>query len=95
MPVRLTPAHIRNVLHQIVAEMEYEIDRFVNSPGKDFSRHRLCTFSNTIFSIMTMETHSLKRELFEFFRPLGKEAPTKSAFVQSRKKLNASVFPQL
>ncbi len=95
MPVRLTPAHIRNALHQIVAEMEYEIDRFVNSPGKDFSRHRLCTFSNTIFSIMTMETHSLKRELFEFFRPLGKEPPTKSAFVQSRKKLNASAFPHL
>ena len=75
MPVRLTPAHIRNVLHQIVAEMEYEIDRFVNSPGKDFSRHRLCAFSNTIFSIMTIEIHSLKREFFVFSVPSGKKCP--------------------
>ena len=70
MPVRTTPAQIRKMFRLTVTEMEHQIGRFVKRPGKDFTRHRICTFPNTILAIMTMEAHSLKRELFEYFRPL-------------------------
>ena len=86
MPVRTTPAQIRKMFRLTVTEMEHQIGRFVKRPGKDFTRHRSCTFPNTILAIMTMEAHSLKRELFEYFRPLKKNPPTRSAFIQSRKK---------
>ena len=95
MPVRLTPAHIRNALLNSISEMERNAGDFVNAPGIDFTRKRICTFQNTILSIMTMETHSLKRELFEYYSPLGRNPPTRSAFIQSRKKLNSTAFPYL
>ena len=95
MPVRTTPAQIRKMFRLTVTEMEHQIGRFVKRPGKDFTRHRSCTFQNTILAIMTMEAHSLKRELFEYFRPLKKNPPTRSAFIQSRKKLNDAAFPHL
>ena len=95
MPVRTTPAQIRKMFRLTVTEMEHQIGRFVKRPGKDFTRHRSCTFQNTILAIMTMEAHSLKRELFEYYRPLKKNPPTRSAFIQSRKKLNDTAFPYL
>ena len=95
MPVRTTPAQIRKMFRLTVTEMEHQIGQFVKRPGKDFTRHRICTFPNTILAIMTMEAHSLKRELFEYFRPLKKNPPTRSAFIQSRKKLNDAAFPHL
>lgn len=95
MPVRTTPAQIRKMFRLTVTEMEHQIGQFVKRPDRDFTRHRICTFPNTILAIMTMEAHSLKRELFEYYCPLRKNPPTRSAFVQSRKKLNDTVFPYL
>ncbi len=95
MPKRITPAHIRSTLHLSLKEMENDIGSFVKRPGKDFSRHRITSFSDTILSIMTMENHSLNRELFEFHCCRKKEPLTKSAFIQNRGKLNASAFPHL
>ena len=46
--------------YDTIDKMERESDQFVNRPGKDFSRHRICTFKDTIFTIITKETHSLK-----------------------------------
>ncbi len=95
MPMRMTPAHIRSTLHLSLKEMENDIGSFVKRPGRDFSRRRIGTFSDTIRSIMTMEAHSLNRELFEFYCHLKKEPLTKSAFIQNRAKLNSSAFPHL
>ena len=95
MPMRMTPAHIRSTLHLSLKEMENDIGSFVKRPGRDFSRRRIGTFSDTIRSIMTMEAHSLNRELFEFYCHLKKEPLTKSAFIQNRAKLNSSALPHL
>ena len=62
MPTRMTPAHIQSTLHLSLKEMEGDIGSFVKRPGKNFSRRRIGTFSDTILSIMTMEAHSLNRE---------------------------------
>ena len=61
---------------------------FVNNPEADFTRHRICTFENIILNVLTMESHSLNRELFEFYRFRSEPLPTKSAFVQAKGKLN-------
>ena len=64
-------------------------------PGKDFTRHRIGSFSDTILTIMTMESHSLNRELFEYYNPLNRIPLTKSAFSQNRGKLNSAALPHL
>ena len=70
-------------------------DPFVVNPGIDFTRHRICTFENTILTLLTMESHSLNRELFEFYRFHNKPIPTKSAFVQAKGKLTIQSLAHL
>ena len=95
MAIPRTPAQIRKIFYDTIDKMERKSDQFVNRPGKDFSRHRICTFKDTILTIITKETHGLKRELYEFYKVHAKTCPTKSAFSQSRGKLNSTVFPYL
>lgn len=90
-----TPAQIRSTLHLCLKEMESNIGNFVKRPGQDFTRRRIGSFSDTILTIMTMEAHSLNRELFEYYNPLHRIPLTKSAFIQNRSKLNSSVFTHL
>ena len=89
MPSRKTPAQVHSSFYRILQEMSRCPAPFVINPEADFTRQRICTFKNTILNILTMESHSLKRELFEFYRFRGNQFPTKSAFVQARGKLNA------
>lgn len=93
MAIPQTPAHVRKLFYRTIEEMERQKELFVNRPGKDFSRHRICTFQDTILTIITKETHCLKRELYEFYKLRSIRTPTKSAFSQSRRKLNSDVFP--
>lgn len=90
-----TPAHIRSTLHLCLKEMENDIGNFVKRPGKDFTRHRISSFSDTILTIMTMEAHSLNRELFEYYSAQKRTPLTKSAFVQNRGKLSPNALPYL
>ena len=85
MAIPRTPAHVRKLFYGTIEEMERQKELFVNRPGKDFSRHRICTFQDTILTIITKETHCLKRELYEFYKLRSKRTPTKSAFSQSRR----------
>ena len=89
MPSRKTPAQVHSSFYRILQEMSRCPAPFVINPEADFTRHRICTFENTILNMLTMESHSLNRELFEFYRFRSKHFPTKSAFVQARGKLNA------
>ena len=68
MAIPQTPAHVRKLFYRTIEEMERQKELFVNRPGKDFSRHRICTFQDTILTIITKETHCLKRELYEFYK---------------------------
>ena len=88
MSSRRTPAQVHSSFYRIVQNMSSNPESFVINPKADFTRRRICTFENTVLNILTMESHSLKRELFEFYRFRSKHLPTKSAFVQARGKLN-------
>ena len=87
MPSRKTPAQVHSSFYRILQDMSRFPAPFVINPEADFTRHRICTFENTVLNILTMESHSLNRELFEFYRFHGNQFPTKSAFVQARGKL--------
>ena len=68
---------------------------YVKKSGRDFSRKRKISFSDIILSVVSMENHSLNRELRRFFPSDKKGMPTKSAFIQQRKKLNDNAFPHI
>ena len=68
---------------------------YVKDPSRDFSRRRKISLSDLILSTILMENHSLNRELRQFFGRDKAKAPSKSAFIQQRKKLNDDAFPHV
>ena len=92
MVIRKTPTQIRSKFHDLIKETAQNNHAFVRNPGKDFSRHRICTFKDTVLNLLTMETHSLNRELANYYGLQGRQAPTRSAFVQARQKLLPDTF---
>ena len=75
--------------------MQRDPEAYVKNAGRDFSRKRKISFSDLILSIISMENHSLNRELRRFFPSNKSKTPTKSAFIQQRKKLNDNAFPHV
>ena len=75
--------------------MQRDPGAYVKNAGRDFSRKRKILFSDLILNIISMENHSLNRELRRFFPSDKKGMPTKSAFIQQRKKLNDNAFPHV
>lgn len=88
-------SYIRNSLLKTINSMANDPSPFVNRPGIDFSRNRRCPFSSLILLILSLESHSLNRELRRFFKSLGTPPVSKSAFIQQRHKLNDAAFPFL
>ena len=93
--MRITPSTIKSKFFNIISDAEAHIDEFVLNPGKDMTRHRNCTFSDTILTIMNFSMNRLNTELFHFFADKSKSIPSKSAFCQQRKKFNDKLFPYL
>ena len=87
-------SYIKKSFLKILSHMEKNCSLFVKRPGVDFTRHRKCSFPDVILCLMTMENHSLNRELRRFFSSSDKSL-TKSAFCQQRGKLNDRVMPFL
>lgn len=59
------------------------------------SRHRACSFSDTVNATLCFGMNRTNTELLNFFGLTRKTVPSKSAFSQQRKKLNSGLFPQL
>ena len=76
-----------------INSMQDNVSYFVQKPGKDFTRNRICTFSSLILCILSMESHRLNTEIRNYFSKVNSQIPTKSAFVQQRDKLNENAFP--
>ncbi len=91
----MKPSYIKTALKKTVFSMERDPKDFTQHPERDFSRKRKISFSDLIFCTLSMEDHSLNRELRHFFSEYKANIPTKSAFVQQRKKLNDKAFPHL
>ena len=75
--------------------MQDHVSLFVKHPGVDFTRNRCITFSSLFLLLLTMETHTLNREMRRFFSWKNSHPPSKSAFIQQRDKLNEEAFPFL
>ena len=88
-------SYIKKSLLKRVNFMQEHVADFVRNPGKDFTRKRKCPFESLILLLLTMESHSLKRELRRFFPKTGANVMTRSALVQQRAKLNEVAFPFL
>lgn len=78
---------MRNNLSCILHDLEKEADNFVMSQGKDFTRKRKLSFSETMYSILSMEGNSLDKELCDIYNSKSeKPFVSKSAFVQRRNR---------
>lgn len=88
-------SYIKNSLLRSINFMNDNLSAFVKHPGVDFTRNRKCPFQLLILSILSMETHSLNREIRRSFQAFDLPVPSKSAFIQQRNKLNDKVFPNL
>lgn len=93
--MRIIPSTIKSKLLNIISDAETHINEFVLNPGKDMTRHRACTFSDTILTIMNFSMNRLNTELLHFFADKSKNIPSKSAFCQQRKKFNDKLFPYI
>jgi len=89
----MNPSYIKFSLMKTINSMQDDVSSFVQNPGKDFTRNRICTFSSLIFCILSMESHRLNTEIGNYFSKVNSQIPTKSAFVQQRDKLNENAFP--
>lgn len=67
---------------------------FSRNPKKDFSRNRKLDFCTLLHLILSMQTGTLKDELYKYFSYQTSTAST-SAFLQQRSKLADNAFPYL
>ena len=91
----MNPSYIKFSLMKTLSSMQSDPRPYVKNAGRDFSRKRKISFSDLILGIISMENHSVNRELRNFFFLKNKAIPSKSAFIQQRKKLNDNAFPHI
>ena len=91
----MTPSTVRNLFFSILSQTEENIDAFVNHPGSDMTRHRYCDFKHTVLATLSFSMNRSNTELFNFFGFKNTRIPSKSAFVQQRKKFNENLYPHL
>ena len=91
----MKPSYIKNTLLKIIFSMQDDLNLFVKHPGIDFTRNRRITFADLILFLLTLEDHSMNRELRRFFKDCDVAPPTKSVMCQQRDKLNDFALPYL
>ena len=78
----------------LIDELAANKDKFVNNPGRDFSRTRKQSFQDIIKFLISMENDATRRELLKFFS-FSTDIPTDSAFIQQRSKIKICAFEHL
>ncbi|MGN0719917.1 MAG: hypothetical protein ACI4LQ_08890 [Anaerovoracaceae bacterium] len=84
------PNFVKKILCSVVDAMELQKEKFVKTPGKDFTRHRIFDFSTIIKFVLSAGCNTLASELMNFFD--FKQFPSVSAFVQQRDKILPDAF---
>ena len=85
---------IKNSLNSVILDLERNKDRFIQSPGKDFSRHRKLDFTSVISVLLSMSGGNTAGSLLDYFKFDPAVAST-SAFVQQRSKLKPEAMQYL
>ena len=91
----LSPSTVKKRFFDVLHDTEENISKFVKFPGRDMTRKRDCTFTDTILVTCSFSAKRLNTELFDFFYAKGKRIPSKSALTQQRNKLNDGLFPHI
>ncbi len=81
-----SPVALKKNLFSLISEMETVSQLFVKQPGKDFSRNRKLSFSDTIQFLWSMKGNTVRKEWLDF-REFSPDTASVSAFSQQRKKL--------
>ena len=68
----MTPATIRKRFFSVLETAEKNIHLYVNTPGSDMTRHRLCPFSDTVKATLCLTMNRTNTELFNFFMSQNK-----------------------
>jgi len=85
------PKRIKNTLLSLISKMSADPEKFVKTPGKDFTRTRKLPFEAVVKLLISMGGNSICKELLEA-TDYHENTATTSAFVQQRDKILPSAF---
>lgn len=91
--MNLSPNSVKETLLTKVNEMSASSWQYVNK-STDFTRNRKISFSDVLFSTISMQKSSSKTEVLKYF-DFNTSAPTASALIQQRKKVSPDAFGSL
>ena len=86
---------IKQLLDDIIADMNNNRGSFVKNLDKDFTRGRKLPFEKVIKIVLSMKGNTLNKEPYDFFGRTPEDIVTSSAFVQQRDKLADNVFEEI
>ena len=89
-----TPKKIKRMLKKSIIEISLHPKQFADNPEKDFTRKRKLPLKQVLNCVLSMTGKSLRGELMDYFN-LSLKAPTVSALVQQRNKINFTAFEAL
>lgn len=92
----MKPTVTRTLFFNALSAAERNVEQYVKNPGRDMTRHRDCSFQDTVLATVSLSMGRTNTELFEFFSYSKKgRIPSKSAYTQQRQKINGRLFPHL
>ena len=85
---------VKNKLNMLIRNMEKNVSAYVADPNRDFVRKSELSFSKTMRFILGMGSHTLGKELMEFY-DYDPKMVSVSAIVQRRAKILPAAFQYL
>ena len=85
---------LRKILDESIDRICFQRDKYFVSPKKDFTRRGKFVPQDIFKALLTMEGSALSHELLSYFDFMP-QAPSESAFVQSRAKIKPEAFDDL
>lgn len=92
--MKYSPKKIKKTLKNQIEDLSKNANCYCKSPSKDFTRNRKLPFEKVVEFMLTKSGKSLNCEILDFFN-FSSDAPTPSAFVQQRDKINYIAFEDL
>ena len=92
------PLHLKERLFSLIDDMASVSWLYCMNPGRDFTRFKKISFSDTMKFILAMEGSTVDKELVDYFLardPDPSRCPSQSAFNQRRSHIKYEAFQQL
>lgn len=85
---------VKTTLWNLIDEIASDLSKFTLNPDTDFKRKRKWDFPTLIKFIISMESQSLKNELYKYFG-YTTDCPTNASFNQRRAQIKSEAFQYL